>query len=300
MKRYIIALMIAVLAISLMAEVHSEAGNYGFKFLNIPATPVSSSLAGRGTHSPGNIGSWILQPASSAMYSHKAASASHSSWLGDTSYTSLVFSHAKRSSHIGLALRNLSYGEIDKRDETGLLLGYYSPTDIGVSGNYGWRVTPSIYLGANLNLAYQKLDTASSLALSTDLGITTLTMFKDSRLSFAARNLGVSSKMDEEKVKLPRSFDLDLYKGFHLGEQLLGVETGIVFLPDADPQAHLATELKLMERLYLRAGYKFNTDIAGLSAGLGFVISRFHLDYGFSAHKDGLGDAHSFGLSYRF
>lgn len=300
MKRYIFALLIMTLGCTMFAEIHSNAGDYGFKFLNIPVNPVGSALAGRGVHSNTNSGSWILQPASSAMHAYRTASASHSTWIGDTAYTSLIFSHAKRNSHIGLALRNLSYGEIDKRDETGLYLGTYSPTDIGVSGNYSHRLTPSIYLGTNLNLAYQKLDTASALALATDIGITTLTPLKDSRLSFAVRNLGISNKMDEERLKLPNSFDLDIYKGFHLGEQYLGMETGFVIPPDADLQWHLASELTLIERLHLRAGYRFNTDAAGLSAGFGLAISSFNIDYGFSAYGEGLGDVHSFGLSYRF
>ncbi len=300
MKHYIFALLLMTLACTMNAEIHSEAGEYGFKFMNIPINPVSSALAGRGVHSSANIGSWILQPASSAMHSYKAANASHSTWIGDTAYTSMMFSHARRSSHIGLALRNLSYGEIEKRDETSLYLGTYSPTDIGVSGNYAQRITPSLYVGANLHLAYQKLDTASALALATDLGITTLTPLKDSRLSFAMRNLGISNKMDEERVRLPHSFELDFYKGFSLGEQYLGLETGLVIPPDADLQGHLASEITLMERLSLRAGYKFNTDTAGLSAGFGLSLASFNIDYGFAVYTEGLGDVHSFGLSYRF
>lgn len=300
MKRHFILITMIALSLALSAEIHSEAGKYGFKFLNIPLNPVSSALAGRGVHSEANIGSWILQPSAAAMYSHQAVAISHSSWLGDTAYTSVVYSNASRNSHIGLAMRNLSYGEIDKRDETGLYLGTYSPTDIGVSGNYARRLSPSIYVGANLNVAYQKLDTASALALTADLGITTLTLLNDSRVSFSARNLGFSNKMDEENVKLPHSFDLDVYKGFQFNEQHLGLESGVVFPPDADPQAHIASELTLLERLHLRAGYKFNTDVSGITAGLGFAISGFNLDYGFTPHDDGLGDAHSFGLSYSF
>jgi hypothetical protein len=300
MKRYIWILPIVLLCSNLMAEVHSQAGDFGYKFLNIPATPLSLSMAGLGFYSAGNNGAWIMQPANSAMHSDKSASASHSTWLGDTAYTSLIFSHAKRSSHIGLAIRNLSYGEIDKRDETGTLLGTYNPADVGISGNYALRLTPSLYAGANLSVAYQKLDTASAMALVADLGVSTRTLLKDSQVSIALRNLGISNKMDEESIKLPYSIDLSVYKGFRMGEQHLSLEGAVIAPPDADPQLMFATELTLLERLNLRAGYKMNSDSSALSAGFGVNISHFNLDYGFAPYEEGLGDVHSFGLSYHF
>jgi hypothetical protein len=58
--------------------------------------------------------------------------------------------------------------------------------------------------------------------------------------------------------------------------------------------------VKLLERVSLRGGYKFNFDAEGLTAGLGIAISRFVIDYGFAAFEEGLEDVHSFGLSYNF
>ncbi|HCX59070.1 MAG: PorV/PorQ family protein [Candidatus Cloacimonadales bacterium] len=300
MKRYITALVMISLALCLMAESVNDGSDYGYKFLNIPINPVSNALAGKGLNNPSNMTAWMWQPASSAMHSYRSASASHSNWIGDTAYTALVYSYARRSSHIGLALRNLTYGEIEKRDDIGSLLGYYNPTDIAASGNYALRITPNLYAGANLSIAYQKLDTASSLAISTDIGITTLTMFKDSRVSAAVRNLGISNKLDKESVKLPLSYDLDAFKGFEIAEQYLGLEAGMSLPADADLQAHLAAELNLLERLKLRAGYRFNHDSADISAGFGLNISSFVIDYAFVPYDKGLGDVHSFGISYIF
>lgn len=300
MKQYILILLMATLACTVAAGISDRAGEYGYKFLNIPVSPVSQALAGRGLHSLENSASWLWQPASAMMQVQNSVSASHSTWIGDTAYSSLVYSRSSRTSHVGFALRNLSYGEIEQRDDSAVLLGYYSPADLGLTGNYALRVTPSIYVGANLGVYYQKIDTASSLALSTDIGISSLTFVKDSRLSFSVRNLGLSNKMDHEQVKLPVSFDLDANKGFALGEQYLNLETGIVITPDSDPQTHLATELTLLKRINLRTGYKFNHDSADFSAGIGFNVSHFVVDYAFVPYTEGLGNVHSFGLSYRF
>lgn len=300
MKKYIVTLLIGVLAWALIADVHSEAGTYGYQFLNIPVSPVSMALAGRGIHYDSNHSSWLWQPASAVVERNKSLSASHSTWIGDTAYSSLVYSYSTRSSHFGLGLINLSYGEIEKRDENGLLIGHYNPSDTNIRGNYARRLSPSLYLGANLGIVYEKLDTASSLALSSDLGTTWLPPVVGSRMSFAVRNLGISNKTDEKREKLPISLDLDLYKELPLGERKLGMEASFVKAMDEDWRIGLSTELQIMQSLYLRGGYKLNTDAESFSVGMGLELFRIAIDYGFAAFSEGLSDVHSFGLSYQF
>lgn len=300
MKKYIITLLIAVLAWTLIANVHSEAGRYGYQFLNIPVNPVSMALAGRGIHYDSNHSAWFWQPASATVERNKSLTASHSTWIGDTAYSSLVYSYSTRSSHFGLGLINLSYGEIEKRDETGPLIGHYNPSDTNIRGNYALRLSPNLYLGANLGVVYQKLDTASSLALSSDLGSTWLPPLAGSRMSFAVRNLGISNKTDEKREKLPISLDLDLYEGITLGRGELGMEASFIKAVDEDLRIALSTELKPMQSLYLRAGYKFNTDAESFTAGMGLKLFRIAIDYGYVAFSEGLSDVHSFGLSYQF
>lgn len=299
MKKYILALAVMTLIWALGAEIHSNAGEYGYQFLNIPVNPVGLALAGRGIHSQANQASWIWQPASSAAERGRSVGASHHIWISDTAYSSLAYSNSNRKSHLGLALINLSYGKIDKRDETGLLIGEYSPADLAVKGNYSLRLYPSIYLGMNLGVLYQKIDTASSLGIFTDLGSTWLPPIKDSKISVAVRNLGVSNKTDEERVDFPHSIDLDIYKGITLGEQHLGIEGSLRKAVDDHTRLSVSAELCLLQSLFLRAGYQ-SADAAGLSAGAGFQISRFAIDYAYGSFDEGLQDVHSFGLSYHF
>lgn len=84
MKRYIIILLALMLGLALQAEVHSNAGKYGYKFLDIPVSPVSMALAGRGIHSPANSSAWLTQPAATCMQNAKSAAVSHSAWIAET------------------------------------------------------------------------------------------------------------------------------------------------------------------------------------------------------------------------
>lgn len=300
MKRYILVLWTLMIIGSSYAGVHDNAGEYGYKFLQIPVNPVSMAMAGRGIHSPSNTSSWIMQPASSCQENLKSASAAHSTWIGDTGFSSAWYNNSSRSSSTGLMIRNLSYGEIEKRDETGFLIGSYNPVDIAVTGNHARRLSPWLYAGMNLGVIYQKLDTASSLALASDLGLTLLPPLKDSAISFAVQNLGIANKTDAEAAELPLSFDLAIHKGIELGRQRLSLEAGLAKSSDEDLQAAFSGELSLLERMHLRGGYKLEHDSQSFSAGVGFELSRFVLDYGFAAFDEGLKDVHSFGLRYNF
>jgi len=298
MKKYIITI-ISLMILSIAAGINSNAGEYGYQFLNIPINPTSLALAGRGVHSDVNNANWLWQPSTATEKRSRSVNIAHHTWIGDTAYTSVVYSYAQRKSHFGLALINLGYGEIEKRDETGMLIGHYSPADLVVKGNYSLRMNPNWYLGANLGVLYQKIDTASSLGMVTDLGTTWLPPIQDSKISLAVRNLGTSGKTADEKPKLPLSFDMDVYKGIKIAEHHLGVEASVRKAVDDDIRYSAALEMALWDNLYLRSGYQ-NADATAISGGIGFQVLRINVDYGFAAYTDGLSDVHSFGLTYHF
>jgi|GEM_PF-201846 len=279
---------------------HNEAGKYGFQFLQIPVNPVSIAMAGRAVHAKSNPMAWVFQPAAGVLDEGRSISASHTFWLDDTSYTNLAYSNSSRKYHLGLVLRNLDYGQIENRDETGYLIGTYNPIDLNLSGNLAFRITPDHYAGINLGAIYEKLNTVSALGITSDLGYTYLPPILDSKVSIGVRNLGYSGKMDKERPKLPVSYELDISKGIAFDERHLLIELGAQKAVDTDLRATLGTELVLFEMLALRAGYKYNFDAEDLTAGLGFKFAGFCLDYSWAAFSKRLNDVHSIGLTYSF
>lgn len=301
MKRYIILITLMLLFVQVFADMHPASGEYGFKFLNIPTSPVSTALASRGIHSEHNSFGWLLQPAAiGSSSSVKSFNFTHQFWLGESAYNSFGYVSANRKAHTALAVRNLNYGKIESRDESGQLIGHYEPVDMAVTANHSRRLGTGLYLGANLSVAYEKLDTASALALSTDLGISYLPMIKDSKLSFAVRNLGFSGKMENESISMPLSFDLDFSKGFEIKEQYLALEAAMVKPVDDYILYNLAAELELIDIFILRGGYRINGDWKGPTAGIGLNISNFEIDYGFARNGKGAGDVHNIGIGYHF
>ncbi|NLO43684.1 MAG: hypothetical protein GX106_01795, partial [Candidatus Cloacimonetes bacterium] len=142
--------------------------------------------------------------------------------------------------------------------------------------------------------------TASALALSSDLGISYLPAIKDSKLSFAVRNLGFSGKMENERISMPLSFELDFSKGLEIKDQYLNLEAALVKPMDDYILYSLGAELELIDMFVLRSGYRLNGDWQGITAGLGLNISNFEIDYGFARNGKGAGDVHNIGIGYHF
>lgn len=301
MKYRVIALTLMLLiSLSLAAQIQDNAGEYGFKFLNVPVSPASIALAGRGMDSYSNPAAFMNQPAISTLNNQRSLGLSHSAWLGDTDFTNLFYSYSNRRKHFGLMVRNLNYGEIDKRDDQGNIIGVYNPLDFNLMANYSLRLGTSSYLGINAGVLYEKLSTASALGFSTDIGFTVLPPLQDAVVSLAVRNLGVSGAMNKQSVKLAPQAELDISKGFTYNATTVNLAVSATKSIDEDFKGTFSTEFGFYDMLYLRAGYKLNYGVGDISAGLGLRYNRFGVDYGWAASDHNLADVHSVGVTYYF
>lgn len=300
MKIFILTICLVLTIGFAMAEINENAGQYGYKFLNVAYGPISIGMAGRGVHSPSNPYAFILQPAAACENDMRSIGVSHSPWLVDTSANAISYSFARRSNHFGIVIRNLDYGDIENRDDTGYLIGHYNPLDVDVMANYAHRINPSIYVGMNLGTLYQKLNTATSLGLHTDLGLSYIPPVSGSKLSLAVRNLGISSKTNHQTVRFPTTIEADVSKEIKFGEQRLDLCAGVIKAIDENLKGSISAELTLANILSLRSGYKLNYAAESVSAGFGIIYRRVTLDYGYAAFSSDLTDVHSIGLGYQF
>lgn len=300
--RYISILLLALLLplANLTADIHPNTGEYGYQFMDISTNPVALALAGRGIQGGNGLASFLRQPASAVLESHRSLGVSHSLWIGNTRYNNLSYSFSDRIKHFGLAFRNLDYGRLEIRDDNGALIGHYSPLNVDLTGNYALRVTPSLYAGANAGVAYEKLDTESSLGLHGDLGLTWLPPLRDTAFSISLRNLGFSTTMDEERTRMASSLEMDLSKAFSFDNTALSLELSGIKAVDENWKAALSGQATLYDLVSLRLGYKYNYDAEDISAGLGLRWNKIAVDYGWAAYSSRLSDVHSFGVSYHF
>jgi hypothetical protein len=294
-----ILLMLALIPLAL-AAINDNGGEYGFQFLQIPANPIAASLAGNGIYGTSYAGAWMQNPAANLVDERFSLSLQHTLWLLDTNYTQIIYSKSNRNRHIGLAARILDSGELDAYNASGELIGNYHPLDANLLVNCAFRIFPDHLLGVNAGLLYEKLDTASSYGLSTDVGYVFLTPVTNAILFSSVKNLGFTSKMDKERIKLPLTVEAGLGYAYPFQESKLSGQIALNKATDTDLRSTISAEFALRQMLKLRAGYKFNYDEEGLTAGIGLNWQNIDIDYGWTSNTDRLNDTHSFGISYNF
>jgi len=126
-----------------------------------------------------------------------------------------------------------------------------------------------------------------------------LTPFRNTSVDMAFRNIGVSGKMDEEKTDIPFVMDYGISSGFEINEFLtISPAFKVSYMQDHDNLLPaVGANLRVLDLLSLRIGYKFNYNEEDISAGFGVSVRNFTIDYSF---MNGLDNVHKFGVVYAF
>lgn len=298
-KIKIIVIVLITLVASLNAQ-HDNAGKYGFQILEITTSPAMSGMADTGALFSNDALSFTSNPAAGLFNSSKIITISQNFWLGDTDLISGALSQNKRKYHWGYAFRHLNYGTLDSRDETGAIIGEFSPIDFIGTVNYAYRFGATHYFGINTSILYQKISTASSYGFAADLGYVWSTPLKDVKFYSAVKNLGTTSNMDKEKIDLPINYELGISKEFISHYYDLAFDVKTHKSQDTDFAYNFGVQFKSFEILYLRTGFKAGNDSNEYTYGLGIDYDSFNINYAYLQMTDGLDDVHKISLSYKF
>ncbi len=298
-KIKIIIIVLMVLVASLNAQ-HNNAGKYGFQILEITPSPAMSGMGDTGSLFSNDALNFVSNPAAGLFNKSKIITVSQNFWFGDTDLISGALSQNKRKYHWGYAFRHLSYGDLDTRDETGRIIGTFSPIDFIGTLNYAYRLGATHYFGINANILYEKISTASSYGFSTDLAYVWSSPIKDVKLYSSLKNLGTTSNMDKEKIDLPISYELGITKEFISRYYDVAFDAKGQKSQDTDLAYNFGAQLKTFEILYLRTGFKVGNDSNEFSYGLGIDYDSFNVNYAYLQMTDGLDDVHKISLSYKF
>ena len=298
MKKIIIAYVVISLTTFLIAE---ASGEYGFQMLKILSSANAAAKAGNDPFSSSDAFSFLQNPAAGLINRTHAVSITQNYWIFDTKMSSVAYLNSHGKTSFGIAFRQLDYGKFPDIDEQGDLIGEFHPLDLNMITNFAFRINPNHYAGLNLHGLYEKIKTASSFAISCDLGYTYLTPIKDLKLAAAIKHLGSSTKMDEDNIDLPTTFEIGLTKSLETDFIEISSEIkGLKHQDRSELNAVVSLSFLLYERFRLSGGYKFNYDSEALSTGLGFIYKNLLIDYAFIPFKYEINDVHMFSISYLF
>jgi hypothetical protein len=182
---------------------------------------------------------------------------------------------------IGVSLNYFSLGELDERDATGALLGQSSAYALSGDLGYGWGMLQGnkLKLGLNLEYAMESLFGQGSSSFGGGLGLD-YDLSREVTAGLAVTHLGSGVG----GFQPPSVLSLGL-SGQLLNRQLiLAAEGDMPF--SGEPMLKAGMEINFSV-LALRAGYRYaigapDGDVqTGFSAGAGFKLGVFDIDYAF-------------------
>ncbi|MCK4357807.1 MAG: PorV/PorQ family protein [Candidatus Cloacimonetes bacterium] len=273
----------------------------GFLILNVGN---SASMTGKGeavSATSGDATIFWYNPAAVQISQYSNFCFCHNSYLFDNKIenASLIVKRGNKS--YGLGIVYLNYGKLDKTDGVGNIIGEYHPIDIVIAGNYAMRISPYFSFGSNLKIVYEKIDTESSLGFGTDLGVIYDSFIKGLNLAFVLQNIGLSTKMDNERIEFPLSYKIGTCQELNISKQSkLSISSDLIKYENEDIKLNLGFEYAFGEAIYTRLGYKVNYDEEDFSTGLGIKINHYKFDYSFTPFQSDLGNVHRLSISYDF
>lgn len=226
--------------------------------------------------------------------------ASGAVWMG----ASFVKAFGERHTASVMA-QYMGYGSMDETDQTGTVLGSFSPRDVQLGASYSYVLSERWSGGVQLRWLHAGYADLSAMALAADLGLNYLDEERDLSLSAVLRSVGAELKsFDERTARVPFSLQAGMTKG--LGHAPVRLSLTLVdltrwkrtdyfvtqdeklsFTRKALSHVVVGVDVLPTDYLYLSAGYNFRrgyelkaagkSHLAGLTLGAGLQLSRFKL-----------------------
>jgi len=322
MKRFIIFLSSLFLLFTIAASSASaqqKLAQTGMKFISVGPDPRIAAVGEAVTALEGTSTAMFYNPAGMARLSSFAdISFGRVNWIADINHDfgSIAFSPFHGDYGVfGVTLRSVDYGELQEtvraNNEQGFLdVGTFKPTAFAVGVVYARALSDRFAVGGNVNFVYQSLgmsavglDSAGNLIRvdnklnvpSFDFGIIYKTGFKSLAFGMSVRNFARELKYRQESFQLPLIFRIgfamdvldltDVDKDMH--SLLLSVDA--THPRDYPEQVNIGAEYRFAQIVMLRAGYMFNNDEYGFTAGIGLqkeiAGTTLGFDYSFTPFK---------------
>lgn len=279
-------------------------------------------------------------PAGVGYIQNQELSMTYLKWIFDTQQGALSFASSLGNyGALGAQLQYVDYGEIPEATWTspykddinypGLTGRTFRPYAYLVGLTYANRLSDKFSTGISVKYAHESLydgQTVSAVSstgdtstvntwangLIFDYGLSYNTGFHTVRLGASMQNFGANVRYASETSPLPISLRVGVAADLLGNDALLmpsedsrmTVEFDLFQPNDYAQQAHLGVEYDYANVIALRAGYKFNYDADGFTAGVGvrqsFSEMQLTFDYSYASLSYNLGSVQRISLGVGF
>lgn len=341
MKKITLSLLPLLAAALFSTEALSQkVGSTSMQFLKV--MPVARATALGDAYSALATGAEAVfwNPAGVARMDGSEVSLTYLKWIFDTQQGALSYAASIEGfGALGFQMQYVDFGEIpealwespykDDLDTPGLTGRTFRPYTYLIGATYAAQITDKFTTGLSVKYVHESLYDGSAVQARTskgdtvtvdtwangimfDFGLQYNTGFRSIRIAASVQNFGPNVKYATEGNSIPLALRVGIAADL-MGQNSLLMESEAnrislafdLFQPnDYAQQAHAGIEYEFAQTLSLRAGYKFNYDADGLTAGVGFQHQsgpwRFLVDYSYGALNYDLGNVHRISLGVKF
>jgi len=216
-------------------------------------------------------------------------------------YLGFVHGMGKHAFGVGV-IGNYVDGLEERESATALPISEFAAFDFAIMGGYASELLEGLSAGATVKYLYSKIDEASATGFAGDIGVLYYTEIEGLSLAGGVQNLGTKLTYENAEEDLPFSGKIGFaYK--KAVEQLAGAVLLVVdvkFPNDDDVKIHGGLEYGYKDLFAARVGYRGEYDNKNISAGAGFMVNRYRIDYAFVPFYSDLGNSHRVSLGFSF
>ena len=299
-----------VLAGSARAQ-FTKVGQAGATFLKIETGARANAMGGAQVAAVRDASALYWNPAGIGFLSRTSVHFSHNQWIGGLQHNFFAVAVPMPGvGAVGFALTSMLYGDMDvttveQPDGTGETFG---ANDFALTLAFARQMTDNFTVGISVKYVRQKIWDMTASGLAWDVGTDFRTPFRGLHLGASITNFGQNLVFRGQQLLIKQkeytnittvamyqaeSFQLPLQFKLGLAYDALQSETNSLVLcvdgvhpNDNLEYMNLGAEYGWKNMVFLRAGYKLNTDIQGLSFGGGLNFNaggvEASLDYAYS------------------
>ena len=325
-NKYIILLIAFLLSISFSfaQEKNQKLAQTGCQFLSVGIDARSTASAEAFTSLEAGSNSLFYNPAGMArMYNYFDLTASTLTYIADIKY--YAGSLALNPFGIQYGILGISFMAIDYGELIGTMVaendrGYvetepFKPSALSIGVGYALQLSDRFSVGAHVKYVYQSLgssllDDQSNVdnkvnTIAFDFGTLYHTGIKSLAFGMSVRNFAQEVKFQDEGFQLPLTFKLGISMN---AMDLIDPESNIhslmvaidaVHNRDYPEQVNFGFDYTFNKMFSVRAGYMFNNDEYGFTAGFGVQQFGLGIDYGYTPFSI-FDDVHRLTIRYSY
>ncbi len=297
MKKYILMIVVMILAVAVEAKTNENAGTCVGQFLKIGVGARPCGMGEAFSAVADDVNAIYWNPAGLMQIRGKEGTFMHSEWLYDLKYEFLAYCQPTQKGVNAFSITYLRMGDMEGRDKDENPLGDFGAYDYALSMAYAIPANNNLYTGITGKIIHQKIEKESAKAIALDIGILYLEPAKQGlKLAAVLQNLGTKLKFVQEDESLPLTYKF----GAAYNKNKLTLAGDLTKPQDNDARANIGVEYLHTQNLAFRLGYNSQNDLdKGWTLGAGFKSNSIQFDYGFIPYGE-LDNAHRFSLTRRF